>query len=998
MKIKFNCLLGFLLVLFVQIAVAQEIKVTGKVTDQAGMPIPGANIMLKGTKTYVETGLDGDFTITAKKGDVLIVTYVGMKTTEVAAAASMNVKMKEDANELETVLVVGYGTQTKRKMTDATARVTSKDIENIPVSNVQNALVGKLAGVQVTQTNGKVEGGMNIRVRGQASLSAGTQPLYVLDGMILINQNESTNGAPLNPLLTLSPNEIESIDVLKDASSAAIYGSRGANGVVIITTKKGKAGKTTFTANFSQGTSEATNTVKFLNAAQYVELFTEARLNEGFSDPTGPGRKFDQLAQGKDWRNGEVDTDWTKLALRTGYVTDADFSASGGNENTKYYFSSAYQKNQGILTQNELERFNFRNNVSTKISNSFSAGMNMAFSRTLINRNTNDNSFTTPMQAIAQSPLSPARNDDGTPNTATQYVNFLAAQDYGNNQTIIKRITGKLFAELKIIESVKFNTEVLYDWYSQTQDNWYGANYPFIATNGEVFAASANNESYTLSNFFTFEKTFGEKHNLNVVAGHEFNSFNSRYQSVTSIYFASDALQTVDSGAEVNAGSGNESDYAFDSMFARATYSYANKYLLKASIRRDGSSRFGANNQYGIFPAVSAGWVISQEEFLKENSTLSNLKLRASYGETGNAEIGNFASRSLYAGASYNLKSGLLPSQPGNANLTWEKSKQFDLGLDYGLFNNRITGEIDYYNKNTDGLLFNVPLAISSGASSITQNIGLVNSSGFEFVVNAKIVDKEDFQWDTNLNITTNESVVKELPDNNTDVIGEFTINRAGENINSFYLVEYAGVDPANGNALFVKNTANPDGSLDKSTTDDYSETNRVITGNPFPTLMAGLTNNMFYKGVDFSFTFQGEWGASIYNSGGLYQSANGDFWDNQTVDQMNRWQKPGDITNVPQARYLGGNGTQASTRYLESTDFIRLRNITVGYSLPSSAIKGTGLSKVRLYLTAVNLLTFTNYTGYDPEARADQGNRIGQNFYSAPPAKTIALGVNLTF
>jgi TonB-dependent starch-binding outer membrane protein SusC len=289
-------------------------------------------------------------------------------------------------------------------------------------------------------------------------------------------------------------------------------------------------------------------------------------------------------------------------------------------------------------------------------------------------------------------------------------------------------------------------------------------------------------------------------------------------------------------------------------------------------------------------------------------------------------------------------------------------------------------------------------LAISSGASSITQNIGLVNSSGFEFVVNAKIVDKEDFQWDTNLNITTNESVVKELPDNNTDVIGEFTINRAGENINSFYLVEYAGVDPANGNALFVKNTANPDGSLDKSTTDDYSETNRVITGNPFPTLMAGLTNNMFYKGVDFSFTFQGEWGASIYNSGGLYQSANGDFWDNQTVDQMNRWQKPGDITNVPQARYLGGNGTQASTRYLESTDFIRLRNITVGYSLPSSAIKGTGLSKVRLYLTAVNLLTFTNYTGYDPEARADQGNRIGQNFYSAPPAKTIALGVNLTF
>lgn len=998
MRINFKHFLSLLFALFVQIAVAQEITVTGVVTDQAGIPIPGANVLVKGTKSSTQTDFSGIFAIKATTSDILTISFVGMTTVEVKASAKVSVKLKDASNLLENVVVVGYGTQSKKKMTDATVGVKAKDIQNVPVSNVQSALVGKLAGVQITQTNGKVEGGINIRVRGQASISAGTQPLYVLDGMPLINQNESTNGAPLNPLLTLSPSEIESIDVLKDASSAAIYGSRGANGVVLITTKKGKAGKTSFAVNFSQGVSEATNKLKWLNADQYIELFTESRLNANRSNPQNPGNKFDQLAAGTDWRNREVNTDWQDLAFRTGFTTDADISASGGNDKTTYFLSAAYQKNEGILVANDLQKFNFRNNISTKISDMFLVGMNLSFSRSSIHRNTNDNSFTTPLQAVAQAPISPARNADGTANTATQYVNFLAALDNQSNETIIRRVTGKFFGELKLAKGLKFNSDVLYDLYSQTQDNWYGANYPFIATDGEVFAAAVNNESHTLSNYFTYDKTFGEAHNLNVVAGHEFTSFSSRYQDVTSIYFPSDNFQTIDGGAEIINGSGSETDYAFDSFFARASYSYNNKYLFKASIRRDGSSRFGENKRYGIFPAVSAGWVISEEDFLKDNSVISNLKLRASYGETGNAEIGNFQSRSLYSMAAYDTKAGLLPTQPGNNDLTWEKSKQLDLGIDYGFLNNRITGEIDYYNKRTDGLLFNVPLPISSGASSIARNIGLVESKGFEFVVNGKIIDNTDFNWNTSFNLTTNNSKVLELPDNNQDIIGSFTINRVGENINSFYLVEYAGVDPANGDALFYKNTKNADGSIDRTKTNDYSEAERTVAGNPFPTLMAGLTNTINYKSLDFSFTFQGEWGASIYNSAGIYQSANGDFWDNQTVDQMNRWQKPGDITNVPQARYSRGNGTQASTRYLDGVDFIRLRNLTIGYSLPKNVIEKAGLSKVRIYLTGVNVLTLTNYKGYDPEARADQGNRIGEEFYSAPPARTFAIGANFNF
>jgi TonB-linked SusC/RagA family outer membrane protein len=995
MKINFKCFLGFLFVLFVQIAVAQEIKVTGKVTDQAGMPIPGANIILKGTKTIVETGLDGDFTIDAKKGDVLIVTYVGMKTTEVAAAASMIVKMKEDANELETVLVIGYGTTSKRKSTDAVAKVSSKDIEQIPVATVQNALVGKLAGVQITQTNGKVEGGLSIRVRGAASISAGKEPLYVLDGIPLVTTNESGNGAPTNPLLTLSPNEIESIDVLKDASSAAIYGARGANGVVIITTKKGKSGKGSLAINFSQGVSEATHKRKWLNAAQYVELFTEAAVNE-FGDAVEAEDTFDFLAQGTDWRNGEVDSDWQDTAFQNGLTTDADFSVSGGDEKTKYFFAGAYNNTVGIITSNELERVTARTNLSHQVSDKLTVGMNLGFSRSEIQRVQDDNSFTTPLQAVAQSPLSPIRLADGTANPNTLYANFLLAIDNSYWKTIMRRVTGKVFGEYKIIPSLKFNSDFAYDLLSQTEDNWNGKNVPFMATDGEVYASSVNNETYIWANYFTFDKTFGEKHTINAVAGMEFNDFNRRFQSVTSIYFPNDSFQTVDGGAEVLTGSGNESDYTFDALFTRLTYSFDNKYLFKASIRRDGSSRFGANERYGIFPAFSAGWIMSEESFLKENKVVSFLKLKGGWGKVGNAELGNFPSRQLYGPNSYNLKTGLSFTQAGNPDLTWEKSSQLDLGFEVG-FLDKFSLDFDYYNKQTDDLLFSVPLPLSSGAASINKNIGLIESSGLEFTVNTKNIDTDKLKWNTSFNITTNQTVVKELPNNNTDLIGTFTINRVGENASSFYLKEYAGVDPANGDALYFLNTINADGSLNKTTTNDYAAAQRVVTGNPFPELMVGLTNTMNFSGFDFSFTFQGEWGASIYNSAGIYQSVNADYFDNQTADQMNRWQKPGDITNVPQARLYAGNGTAASTRFLDKADFIRLRNLTIGYSLPKTTINKMGMSNVRIYLAGVNLLTFTDYSGYDPEARRDDTG-IGEEFYSAPPARTIALGVNLNF
>ncbi|MDX6188028.1 TonB-dependent receptor [Flavobacterium sp. Fl-318] len=992
--LNFKRFATLLLILFIQITIAQEVKITGQIFDKAGLPIPGANIVLKGTQVVAQTSFDGEFTISAKEGQTLTVSYVGMKTLEIPASKSMKITLQGISNELDAVVVVGYGTQSKKNSTDNIARVTAKDIQQVPVANVQNALVGKLAGVQITQTNGKVDGGINIRVRGAASISAGTQPLYVLDGIPLITDDESSNGAPTNPLLTLSTNEIESIDVLKDASSAAIYGARGANGVVLITTKKGKEGKGTFSINLSQGVSEPTHKKKWLNAKQYVELLLEAGRNA--NDLQSVEEELENLSQGSDWRNGQTYTDWQDIAFQTGHTTDADFSLSGGDQKTKYFISGAYNNTVGIIDSNDLKRITARTNLSHKVFDNFTVGMNLSFSRSLINRVQDDNSFTTPLQSVAQAPISPARLADGSANPNTEYSNYLLAKDNTFWKTIMRRLTGKVYGEYKFLPSLKFNSDFSYDLLSQTEDNWEGKNAPFMATDGAVFASSVNTENYISSNYFTFDKTVAEKHSFNAVVGMEYNKYHRRYQDVTSIYFPNDNFNTIDGGAEVNEGHGSETDYVFVSQFGRLNYAFNNKYLFKASIRRDGSSRFGKNNRFGYFPALSAGWIVSQENFLKDNSVLTYLKLKGSWGKLGNAEIGNFASRQLYRTNPYNVKSGLTFDQTGNDNLTWEKSTQIDFGFETRFWD-RITLEADYYQKDTNGLLFEVPLPISSGAASINKNIGAIRSSGFEFTLNTKNIEKENFTWNTSFNLTTNQSKVKSLPNNNSDIVLGNTINRSGANISSFYLVEYAGVNSENGDALFFKNTVNPDGTLNKEMTSNYAEARRVIVGNPFPTLMSGMTNTITYKSFDFTFTFQGEWGASIYNDAGSYQSTAADVYDNQTADQLNRWQKPGDVTDVPQARFGGKNGTQKSTRYLDKSDFVRLRNLTLGYTLPKQAIKDTGLSSLRLYFTGVNLLTFTNYKGFDPEARRDD-KVIGEDFYSAPPARTMALGVNINF
>ena len=1003
MRIKFKYFLSIVIVFIMQLTFAQESRFSGKVTDRSGLPIPGANIIVKGSNITTQTDLDGNFTVNTKKGQILIISFVGMKTLEIAASAGMSVKLEDNSNQLDTVFVVGYGTQSKKKLTDNIARVTAKDMENVPVANFQNAMVGKLAGVQITQINGKVEGGVKMRVRGVSSISSSQEPLYVIDGMPLINDNESGSSAPINPLISLNPNDIESVEILKDASSAAIYGARGTNGVVLITTKQGKSGNTKIAINTSAGWSEATHKMKWLNAAQYIELYTEASANRyGANDLwlTEPGGVFDGYSNGKDWRTGQVDTDWQDLALIKGSVQDHTFSISGGDSKTVFFLSGAYNKTEGIVRGNSMDRYSYRGNLDHKVSDKLRVGLNTSLSKTKIIRIGSDNSFTTPLQAVAQTPLAPAYLDDGvTPNNQTTlYYNFLMQQYNGSWDANIFRTLMNSYAEYKIIPELSFRTELGYDNNNQTEEYFAGSLTESASTNGYADANAIQSDKYSINNYFNYNKTFKEDYKLDLVVGMSFEESSRKRQYVAGTGFASDDLQTVESAAEITAGSSSRTKYNFLSYFGRATFSILDKYLIKGSLRYDGSSRFGAANRYGVFPAASVGWIMSQEDFLKDSNFINLLKLRGSFGVTGNAGIGNFASLGLFNGSSYNKQSAINPYQLVNQDLKWEKTNQVDAGLDFAFLNNRISGEIDYYVKKTNDLLLNEPLPGTSGWSSLTRNVGSLTNKGFEFVLNTTNIKTDKLTWKSSLNLATLDNKVTNLPGG--DIVSGQNIVRVGETISSFYLVEYAGVDPANGDALFYKNTLNNDGSLDKSTTKNYSDAQRVISGNPYPTLMTGLTNTVLFNNFDFSFTFQGEWGASMYNEAGKFQSSNARYKDNQTTDQMNRWQKPGDITNVPQARWGRSNGDQASTRYLEKTDFVRLRNLSFGYTLPKTMIQKLGVDRIRLYMTGVNLLTFTNYKGYDPESSYDNNGdsniQKGIAFYSAPSAKTIIIGLNI--
>ncbi len=1004
---------GLLLILIMSISwvQAQEKTVTGNITDQDNVPLPGVNIVVKETTRGTQSDFDGNYAINASEGEVLIFSYLGQTTIErvVGSSSIINVQMQEDASQLEEVVVVGFGTQSKRLLTDNVAKIDSDQIGGISTPALQNALVAKAPGVQITQINGKLEGGVKVIIRGLSSVSASQEPLYVIDGIEMNNNNISSIQSNLNPLLAINPNDIESIDILKDASATAIFGAKGTNGVVLITTKRGKEGKSTISVDLSTSFGQPTNKRDWLNSAQYIELLQESAFNSPAFDFTTQAEADEwvdvrlQRYQGdQDYRN--IDTDWQEEAFQNSFVRDANISFAGGTEKTKSFLSASYNNSDGIIRGNSLERISMRANIDHDINDWLDVGFNLGYTSTVIDRISGDNSFTTPLQAIAQVPTAPVFLSDGELNGSTLYANFLLQDKHSFRLTKRRRLLSKFFAELKLLESLKFKSEIGYDYLNQTVDRNTGRLAPFQSTNGQSFASDNGTEIISTNNYLTFNKLFGEHSNLDFVLGTNYTRFKNRASSVTGDGFPTDNFKSVSSAATISDGTGTFTNWAQISYFARATYDYKNRYILKASIRQDGSSRFGENNRFGYFPSGSLGWIISEENFLKESNTLSLLKFRASWGINGNTPIANFPSLGLYGGTNYNGQSGLEFTQGENPDLKWEETEQTNFGLDFGFANNRISGEIDYYVKKTKDLLFftRVPFEAQLPSAQVLQNIGNLENSGFEFVLNTTNIQTEDFTWKTSINFATNKNEITSLPNAEDQITGR-NILREGEAINSFYMVEYAGVNAQTGDAEYVLNTENTDGTLNKGVTNDFSQAERVVVGNPNPDIIGGFSSTLNYKTIDFSFTFQGQWGAQLYNNAGQYQETGfGNGLDNQDeYIYNNRWQNPGDITDVPQARLFVNNGHSPSSRYLQDTDFVRLRNLTLGYSLPTPALDRLGMSRVRIYVSGLNLLTFTNYRGYDPESSNDDANtntNVGNTFYSAPPAKVYTMGINLSF
>ncbi len=973
---------------------------TGKVLDEDSKePLIGATIQIKGTSTGVVTDAEGNFSITTEDNAVILISYTGFLTQEVAVNGqiSLNILLKTEG-KMDEVVIVGYGTQTRQEITGSTAGVNAEDIKNLPVATFESALQGRAAGVQVESGSGKLGQGIKIRVRGSASVTAGNQPLYVVDGILITSDAQNTSGEDLNPLADLNTNDIESIEVLKDASAAAIYGARASNGVVLITTKRGKAGKTLFDVNYSFGSSTPTRKRGFMNSTEYVDYIKQAGLNAGF---TAQETQDEMDANIPDWRNyTKVNENWEDQAFQRGGFQQLDLSSRGGNEKTRFYVNLSYLDQAGILKNNALQRISGRVNLDHQATEKLTLGMSMNLTRTAHKRAASDNEFSNLLQGVAMPSFQPAYNADGSANQSTLYYNPLLEITDAKQTAKIFRNLSNFYASYKIIPELVFRTEFGLDILHQAEENYNGSKTARNtgAPNGVGYYATATIVNYTWTNTLTYSKTFAEKHNIEALAGMSLQKSSEETSNVEGRNFPSNSFQKIASAGTISAGSSAASDYSFVSYFGRVNYKYNNRYLFSVTGRMDGSSRFGNNSRYGFFPSVSGGWIISEEDFMKNQKVITNLKVRASYGLVGNAQIGNFDARGLYGVNNYAGTPGVLPTVLTNPSLKWETTAQWDLGLEIGLIKDRFNITVDYYNKDTRDLLLNVQVPATSGFTTQTQNLGRLNNKGIEFsFVSNNLVG--DFKWTTSFNISRNINTIKDLngqiiaPGNSSRIVNQA---REGEPIGVMYGVKYAGVDPDNGDALYYDAQGNK--------TKTFSQGAIQKIGNPNPKFFGGLTNTLSYKGFDMTIFLQFVSGNDVYNTAGGFMSANGDYFDNQTSDQLNSWKQKGDITDVPQARLYDGNGVRMSSRYVYDASYMRLKTFTVGYSLPKEILDKAKLRSVRVYFTAQNLLTFTKYKGWDPEvstlytsSSTQNGNIIaGADFYTPPQAKTLVFGISL--
>ncbi|SHF87014.1 TonB-linked outer membrane protein, SusC/RagA family [Flavobacterium fluvii] len=1026
--------------------------INGKITDGTGQPLPGVNVIEKGTTNGVQSDFDGKFSLkVSSKKAILVVSYIGFQIKEVSVNGQVNlsIKLEEDSAKLDEVVVVGYGSVKKKDLTGSVVSIGAAKLEGRSNTNVLQSLGGQAAGVQITQSQGAPGLAPTIKIRGASSINAGTTPLYVIDGIPL--EDSTTNstdtgisgGSNLsfnrNPLNSINPNDIESIDILKDASSAAIYGSRGANGVVIITTKQGKAGKTKIDAIFESGFSQVNRKTDMMSSSEFIAFNTAARNNSWativaanpsatrglnvtvpveFSDPAWIAR----IGNG---------TDWQDVALRTAQNSNFQLSASGGTEKTQFMTSLGYIKSEGVVDSNTYERINVRSNLKHKISDKVRIGMNVGLSRIKEAPYGTGGKSDVVGLALQSDPFFPLYVETGSLgfkdpasiwNTFSKYgfqlwhPYSLTREAIAEKRTNVSMVTS--FVEWDIIKDLTFKTSAssnientVHDFYWNAGQNWGYSGW--VPAQADFKTLQSNN--WISESTVNYNKTFNENHNLNVLAGFSAQEQRTDMSSMTAGSFPNDLVHTLNAGV-VNAGNTFSEEWSLLSYLARANYSYKGKYLATAAIRADGSSRFGANNKWGYFPSGSLAWRMSEESFLKDVSWLTNLKVRLSYGATGNNSIPNYGSIGLLGYSPYvssgTVNQGIYTSNFADKNLKWEKTGQTNFGVDFSVFDGRIKFNGDIYYSKTKDLLLNVPIPILSGFTSTLTNIGELENRGYEINLGTVNFDGK-FKWTTDFNIFANRNKVLKLGVSDAPIdinVSSMTSRTAvGEAIGMYYgyivdgvIMSKAELD-SKAYPVWPGSEAGDPKVRDVNNDGKINSGDRTYLGNYQPNFQWGLTNNFSYSGFELSVLLRGSQGGEILNHTARYlKSGVGGGNRNMYSVVNNYWKSDAEPGNgmIPKPRMLPTTVHDFGSSYwVEDGSFVRIQNIRLGYNLPKTLVEKMKISNIKLYVNMENVHVFSDYLGYDPESSTYQsGAMVGYDYGAYPNPFTATVGLNVSF
>jgi TonB-dependent starch-binding outer membrane protein SusC len=999
--IKCKTLLILFFALFTFTARGQDqVTITGiVVSGEDHSVLTGVSISVKGTTSGTITDEKGSYKINADRESVLIFSFIGFIKQEVPVKdrKRLDIILNSETHLFDEVVVVGYGTQSRKSLTSSIATVNSEEVQEIPSVSLDQQVQGKAAGVQVVANSGIPGEGIFMRIRGVTSINASNEPLYVVDGVFVNNsslQSIATQGQQTNPMADISSSDIESIEILKDANATAIYGSRGANGVVIITTKRGKFNSSpTIKLNTSIGQSWAPELWKLVTGPEHATIINEAWANDGKSFATRPFRPVSEGGRGLPEEQPTYDR--LNDLFRTGLIQNYDLSVSGGNDLTRYYLGGDFSSQEATLRPVKFQRAGIRFNLDQKISKKISLSFSNTISRTYRNQaRVGDGPNGGMLQAALHTPTYlPKVNTDGSPAKWAGFDNLDVLLKYTDIRSASYRYIGNLKLDYEIIKNLRFTTSWSLD-FNDYDEFQYWNNFTNLgaASNGYGSDGDSKNMIWINEQTLEYKALLSGKHNLTFLFGNTIQK-NSRQTKMLEGYgFPNNSFKLISSAA-TQTGTANHSAFGLLSYFGRINYDYASKYYVTFSLRADASSKFGSNNKWGYFPSVGLGWQVKEESFLKNVSWVNNLKLRSSIGVTGNQNgISEYASQGLWGGGyNYLDQPGISPEQLGNPELRWESTTQSDLGFDFAMLKDKINISFDVYSKQTSGLLLSVPMPSGTGFSSLFTNEGEMSNKGIELTITTDNLNTKTFHWTTTINLSRNKNKIEKLAIPINQYNRDWVRMQEGYPMYSFWLYKQLYVDPATGDAVFED--VNKDGAI--------TVADRQILGDTWPDLFGGITNSFSVGKFDLNVFFNFQLGNDVFNLNRFFLESGGTRDANRALhaNQLKRWQNPGDITDVPRVMTIGNNyRLEQNSRFLEDGSFLRLRSLNLGYTIPASVTRKIRITSARIYFQGSNLWLLKKYIDPDPEVNVAGNNQNvqGLDLGTPPQPRVVEMGINI--